>query len=116
MNGQSEALLRAMEALDLVCRNSPISAPQDRSTISAVDPFAWAEDFHRWALSRCAYRDRCFGGIGVLHRDFCEWAASHESVPCTRRTFEQLLSQSGFYFAEGMVSGLILRVDFEGAA
>lgn len=77
------------------------------------DPAAWAEDFHRWALANCVYRDRCFGGIGCLHRDFGEWAVSHESVPCTRDVFEQLLRDAGFLFADGLVYGLILKEDWE---
>lgn len=75
------------------------------------DPRAWAEDFQRWALARCVYRDRCFGGIGALHTDFCEWAIVSESVPCQRRTFEVLLTESGFLLAEGLVSGLFLTAD-----
>jgi hypothetical protein len=75
------------------------------------DPEAWMEDFHRWALDRCVYRDRCFGGIGALWSDFGEWAVGHSSVPCTRRTFELLLTDFGFFFAEGMIYGLILKAD-----
>ena len=77
----------------------------------AHDPEAWMEDFHRWALDRCVYRHRCFGGIGALCSDFGEWAVAHSSVPCTRQTFERLLTDFGFFFAEGMIYGLILKAD-----
>ena len=77
------------------------------------DSANWLEDFHRWILDRCLYRARCFGGVGALHRDFCEWASEHQFVPCTRRTFERLLSDQGFLLAEGLVSGLFLRADYE---
>lgn len=46
-----------------------------------------------------------------LTRDFAEWAITHESVPCTRQTFELLLANGGFLLADGMVSGLILKAD-----
>ncbi len=48
------------------------------------NPSAWDEDFHRWALDRCVWRDRCFGGIGALHADFSEWSVAREDVLCTR--------------------------------
>ena len=75
------------------------------------DPSAWAEDFHRWALARCVWRDRGFGGIGALHTDFSEWSIARDDVPCTRTTFERLLSDAGFFRADGLVSGLVLRED-----
>lgn len=92
------------------------AAPRDSFTCGpdrgpGHDPFAWAEDFHKWALSKCVFRDRCFGGIWALHRDFCEWTISRESVPCRRMTFERLLADQGFLLADGFVSGLILRED-----
>lgn len=67
------------------------------------------EDFQRWALDRCVYRNRCFGEIGALCGDFGEWAIAHDSVPCTRSTFEALLRAAGFLFADGLVSGLMLK-------
>jgi hypothetical protein len=75
------------------------------------DPAARAEDFHRWMLERCVWRDRCFGGIGALHTSFCEWAMSSHSVPCQRKTFERLLADAGFLVADGLVSGLISKAD-----
>ncbi len=85
-----------------------ISAPAD-------EPDAWREPFHAWALSECVFKDRCFGGIGCLHVHFCEWADAHNAVPCTRETFEQLLSDAGFLHADGFVSSLILHEDWEAA-
>lgn len=81
--------------------------------IPAHDAAAWAEDFHRWALSNCVYRDRCFGGIGALHTNFCRWTLDHKSVPCRDETFEQLLRDAGFFFADGLVYGLVLKQDAE---
>jgi hypothetical protein len=75
------------------------------------DPTAWAEDFHRWAITECVFRDRCFGGIGRLLRHFCEWQVTRDEVPCTRKTFEALLSHGGFFFAEGLVYGLLLKAE-----
>ena len=39
---------------------------------------------------------------------------ARDEVPCTRQAFERILDESGFFSADGMVSGLILREDFEG--
>jgi len=85
-----------------------ISAPAD-------DPDAWRKPFHAWALSECVFRDRCFGGIGCLHVHFCEWADAHNDVPCTRETFEALLTDAGFLVCDGMVSGVILSEDWHAA-
>jgi hypothetical protein len=81
----------------------------DEQAFPAHDHAAWAEDFHRWALGCCVYRDRCFGGIGALHTDFCQSTNAHESVPCTRVTFEALLRDHGLFFADGIVYGLLLK-------
>ncbi len=75
----------------------------------AVDPFAWAEDFQKWALAQCVYRDRSFGGIRGLNCDFRDWLIAHDKVPCTLDTFERLLNGIGFLIADGFVSGLVLR-------
>lgn len=79
--------------------------------IPAHDPAAWTEDFHRWALVRCCFRDRCFGGIGALHADFCNHQIARNDVPCQRSVFERLLRDAGFLFADGLVSGLVLKAD-----
>lgn len=71
-------------------------------------PADWAEDFHKWAIASCRFKDRCFGDIEELYADFCHWTSSHESEHCTRATFEDLLRQAGFLFADGSVSGLLL--------
>jgi hypothetical protein len=101
-------------AEDWIRQNSAQATTQLPPILPVVDPFPWAEDFQKWTLARCVYRDRCFGGIGSLHRDFCEWAIACEEPPCNRQIFEQLLDNAGFLSADGMVSGLILREDFEG--
>jgi hypothetical protein len=93
------------------------SLPRQISIISPAsgmanhDPAAWAEDFHRWAINQCVFRDRCFAGIGGLLRHFCEWQVMRDEVPCTRNTFEALLRDGGFFFAEGLVYGLLLKAD-----
>jgi hypothetical protein len=81
------------------------------SGMAIHDPAAWAEDFHRWVITECIFRDRCFGGVGGLLRHFCEWQVTRDEVPCTRNTFEALLRDSGFFFAEGLVYGLLLKAD-----
>jgi hypothetical protein len=82
----------------------------------ADDPEAWREAFHVWRIQQCVSEDRSFGGIGCLHIHFCEWTVENSAVaPCTRATFEGLLSEAGFLYADGMVSGLILAEDWHAA-
>jgi hypothetical protein len=109
MSRQSETLSRALEALDMICQSPSAIAPKREPTLPVIDPFAWAEDFHKWTLAQCAYHDRCFGAVRGLHRDFCEWLIEHDEVPCTFDTFERLLQQVGFLIADGFVSGLVLQ-------
>lgn len=82
------------------------------------DPEAWSDDFLMWLKSgRVVHREGTddWGGVGCLHIDFCEWAVVHDSVPCARRTFEQLLEEDGFYVADGLVRGVVLRVELDSA-
>jgi hypothetical protein len=81
------------------------------SGMAIHDPAAWAADFHHWAITRCVFRDRCFGSVGALLSDFTEWQAMRDEVPCTRMTFESLLRNAEFLFAEGLVYGLLLKAD-----
>jgi hypothetical protein len=113
MNEQSETLRQALAEICGTGIANPSTSATQRS-MADHNASAWAEDFHRWALTRCVWHDRCFGGIGALHRDFCEWAIAHESPPCNRQTFERLLHEMGLLIADGLASGLVLREDFRG--
>jgi hypothetical protein len=79
------------------------------------DPEPWAEDFFRWIPERCISREgrEDWGGVGCLWVDFCEWAVQNDSVPCQRKTFEQLLQDAGFPVEDGMACGLVLAGDLE---
>ena len=101
-------------AEEWVRKNRPYASIQPQPTSPALDPSPWAEDFHKWTLARCVYRDRCFGGISSLHRDFCEWVIAHDECPCTREAFVRLLDQCGFLFVDDFVSGLLLGDDLQG--
>ena len=79
----------------------------------ADDSAAWRAGFCGWMALACVVRDRCFGGIGSLYIQFCEWTIAHNAAPCTRETFEVLLTNAGYSLADGMVSGLILAEDWE---
>jgi hypothetical protein len=136
MEERSAILKRAMDALNSLCLKPPegnttvrecasappVSVRTDSSVthgaadgLPPVDPAEWREPFVRWLDSACVRAPRCFGGVGCLHIAFCEWAISHDDVPCNRLTFECLLRESGFLFSDGLVSDLILRDDFEAA-
>jgi hypothetical protein len=113
MNKQPDTLKVALEALEAVCGTSSQGAPVPATPICMPeqDPSTWKEDFHRWALMQCLYLPRDFGGMKALHRDFCDWCITHQSVPCTCSTFERLVQLMGFLAADGLISGLILKED-----
>ena len=128
MQEQSETLRRALEAMAAICGPASLKTSQPKATptveqaepspargMAVHDPAAWAEDFHRWALSSCDFRDRCFGGISALWRGFAEWQVMRDEVPPTRRTFEALLRDAGFLFADGLVYGLLLKPELDHA-
>ncbi|HWG21430.1 MAG TPA: hypothetical protein VG225_12940 [Terracidiphilus sp.] len=140
MEEQSATLRRALDALASICRTLPKrntaiperdAAPRipvqtdpsvTQATVASIpphDPAEWRKPFVQWLDSACVLSSRCFGGVGCLHIAFCEWEAGRGGVPCNRKTFERLLSELGFLIGEVrgvmLVSGLILREDFEGA-
>jgi hypothetical protein len=77
------------------------------------DHEAWSADFGVWVQARCAHREGKddWGGVGAMVVDFGQWAVRHDSVPCTRQVLEALLREAGFILMDGMVQGLVLRVD-----
>ena len=92
---------------------SKINAPS--ASIPPHDPAEWRRPFARWSNSACARSPRCFGGVACLHIAYCEWEVRQGGVPCTRETFERLLTERGFLTGEIqgtlLVSGLALRED-----
>jgi len=112
MPQQSEVLRRALEAMAAICGPASMEQIEPRPPQPMLHaPEAWMEDFHWWALTQCVFRDRCFGHVRALLRDFCEWQLIRDEVPCTRSTFEVLLRDAGFLFADGLVYGLLLKAD-----
>jgi hypothetical protein len=82
------------------------------ATLPADDPTAWQTAFQQWITIHCIFRDGCAGGIGCLHLHFAEWCIQNSDVcPCTRPTFELLLSCEGFDLSDDLVRALILKVD-----
>jgi hypothetical protein len=73
------------------------------------DPSDWKEDFRRWMLEHCEYKNRCFCEMHILFRDFKGWSIAHQQVPCSAAGFTRQLSDAGFLFADGLVYGLLLR-------
>jgi hypothetical protein len=80
------------------------------------DPTEWREPFARWLGFACVISPRCFGGVVCLHIAYSEWEVRQGGVPCTRDTFERLLTERGFLVGEVagvvLVSGLILKDDW----
>ena len=72
--------------------------------------------FVRWESERCVFWRGLGGASGIarLQVSFCEWAVAHEALPCTRRTFERLLADTGFAIGDGIVWGLMLRDEIKG--
>jgi hypothetical protein len=81
------------------------------------DPAEWRKPFARWLDCACVRSLRCFGGVGCLHIAYCEWEVGQGGVPCTRETFERLLTERGFLMGEVagvvLVSGVAFRSDLE---
>jgi hypothetical protein len=75
------------------------------------DHAACREEFHRWMLGRCTYKGRRFGRVEELYCDFHDWCIDLKEIPCTPPAFVALLSEAGFFFANGLVSGIVLRED-----
>jgi len=88
----------------------------ESSSIHSHDPAEWRKPFARWLDSACVRNPRCFGGLSCLHLAFCEWEIARGEVPCTRVTFERMLSELGFLMGEVsgvmLVSSLTFREDF----
>ena len=92
-------------------RVSKTSEPMD--PIPPCDPAEWRKSFAKWLDSACVRNPRCFGGVGCLHKAYCEWEERQGGVPCNRDTFELLLKELGFLIDEVLVSGLTFREDAE---
>jgi hypothetical protein len=120
MDGQSETLRRALEALAEVCGPLSVKPPQRRSSEADIPP-TWSKhesymaDFQIWIQQRCAQRQRHedWGSVGSLLVDFCEWSVNRGEVPCSRDTLEKLLDDAGFVIVNGMARGLVLKVDLQ---
>jgi hypothetical protein len=107
-----ERLRKSLELPNTLCvmsKDSP--SKQDRPI---YDPAAWRQPVTEWLHSTCLYHQRCFSGVAHLHRAYCEWELSHDDAPCNRETFQTLLLEAGFLIVDTMVSGLILKEDFDG--
>jgi hypothetical protein len=80
------------------------------------DPAGWRDAFLRWLKVACIHREGKddYGGVGALHRDFCQWSIDSEQVPCNRATFDSLLLENGWRIDKyNMVPGLVLREDLQ---
>lgn len=116
---QNERVRRALEALRSVSDFAAVSglsvtvSEELSRTIPEPDSTAWTEDFHRWLIERCQYNMRWFTSMEALHRDFADWLVSRREAPPKEIAFEALLREAGFLFADGMVSALTLKRDFE---
>ncbi len=76
----------------------------------------WAEQFSRWALAHCVFRDGCYGGVAALHKHLCAWCVERGRAVPSPSSFGALLADEGFTLTEfGLVYGLLLREDWEAA-
>ncbi len=95
-------------------RKQAMPFPELREPV--YEPREWAEDFTRWALAHCVFRDGCCGGVAALHREWCEWCFLKQVVPCNLLTFRALLRSEGFTLGAGttagMVYGLVLKAEY----
>jgi len=82
---------------------------------SRTEPETDCEVLGLWMLERCVYRDRCWGGTGVLCLSLARWCAQHgHPTPASRRAFEAALLAAGFSVTtDGLVYGLTLLDDLD---
>ena len=78
-----------------------------------AEPQAYEAGVQAWLVQQCVFRDRAWGGLAALHRDYCLWCRGvGNEVPAGRRTFRGLLLAEGFAVtAHEMVYGLLLAED-----
>jgi hypothetical protein len=93
------------------CSGVTARPAQEFCLFSTPEPTEPRESFHRWMLDRCVYESRSFAKIDELCRDFRGWSLHRNEVPFTATEFVQLISEGGFFFANGLVSGVVIRGD-----
>ncbi len=73
-----------------------------------------SEDFTRWVLERCALRENHEDSqsVGSLQLDYIQWCYGHNTIPCSRETFEALLQDAGFVIRDSFAIGVILKADW----
>ena len=87
-----------------------------RGALGAGQTTSGAEQFSRWALAHCVFRDGCYGGVAALHKHLCAWCVERGRAVPSPSTFGALLADEGFTLTEfGLVYGLLLREDWEAA-
>jgi hypothetical protein len=93
------------------CVGARATPAREFCLFTSLEPTEPREDFHRWMLDRCMYESRSFARIDELCRDFRGWSLDRNEVPFTATEFLWLLSEAGFFFANELVSGVVLRGD-----
>jgi hypothetical protein len=89
-------------------------AVRDQSSVWQEPPLAtFAAALHAWAMQRCVFSDRSFGGIVVFHKDYVEWCREEGlDVPCSLAHFRAWLLAEGFVVSDfALVYGLLLTPD-----
>jgi hypothetical protein len=76
------------------------------------DAAAWEDDFERWWLDRCTFKDGAWSAIHRLHNDYNEWALHNYGVPCRLGVFEALLRGEGCRIQGTRVHGVALALAF----
>ena len=76
----------------------------------------WDDAMHAWTQARCSWRERSSGSLSRLYISHIEH--THQTggmFAPDRETFVAILMALGFQIQDGMVSGLLLREDYEAA-
>jgi hypothetical protein len=83
----------------------------------AGDPAAWEEELHQWATAHCVFRDRAWGGVAALYRDYVEWSHATGNIPpATQATFRIWIVWQGFTLIGALVHGLVLTENMRAPA
>lgn len=100
----------------VMSKDHPRSADLALVELLPAEVRQWDDTMRAWTQARCAFREQSRGSVSRLYVDHIEWAHQiRQPFICDRETFQAVLMALGFQIQDGMVSGLLLREDWEAA-
>jgi len=90
-----------------------LSRDDRAQSVTTKGDMRYAVHVQEWALDRCIWKDKAWGGLHVLHADFSYWCSARGVASTSRSHFEAFLEDQGFHVdrAYKLCYGLYLRDD-----